>query len=400
MMRMVNWFLPGGPILVLALAVASGRGPMDLLDTMDTRFPMLVYGVVVILAAYFHRSRVVLFALGLAALASWATTKDLPAEGFLLLGGLLCFGLGLLSWTKDRGVLSIPGLVQLLAFGSMFGMGWLLVRLAPDEATRILTWAPVPSIDLAVGPVPQPVLASFAFAVLSAVFVGIRRWGPVEKGWLWSLAFLALALAYSTDPSVPAVFLLGAGLTLGFSVLETSYAMAYTDDLTGLPGRRALMRDMGLLSGAYTAAMVDVDHFKKFNDRYGHDVGDQVLRMVATRLAKAPGGGRAYRYGGEEFTLLYSGRSLKDVIPHLKTVRRSVEDATFTLRSWRRPRKKPVDPGAWRGGKKKRPRRLSVTVSIGAADAAGKDVSPELVLKKADRALYRAKKGGRNRVSK
>ena len=211
---------------------------------------------------------------------------------------------------------------------------------------------------------------------------------------------VALALSFSTDPGSVNLVLIAAVLTLGLSVMETSYAMAYKDDLTGLPSRRALMRDLDGISGTYSAAMVDVDHFKKFNDRYGHDVGDQVLRMVAARLAKASGGGRAYRYGGEEFTLLFPGKTLQEILPHLKEARRSVEEAVFTLRSWRRPRKKPVDPGAWRGARKQGPKRLSVTVSIGVADSTGKDPSPEAVLKKADQALYRAKKAGRNRVAR
>jgi len=195
------------------------------------------------------------------------------------------------------------------------------------------------------------------------------------------------------------LLLTGAGLTLGLSVMETSYAMAHRDDLTGLPARRALMRDLDGIGGAYSAAMVDVDQFKKFNDRYGHDVGDQVLRMVAARLAETPGGGRAYRYGGEEFTLLFLGKPLQEALPHLNEARRSVEEAAFTLRSWRRPRKNPVDPGAWRGAGKQKPKRLSVTVSLGVADSTGSDPSPEAVLKKADQALYRAKKAGRNRVA-
>jgi GGDEF domain-containing protein len=222
----------------------------------------------------------------------------------------------------------------------------------------------------------------------------------VERGFFWSLLMVALALHFSTSPGLMGVFMIGAALVLGLSVMETSYAMAYKDDLTGLPARRALMRDLDGIGGTYSAAMVDVDHFKKFNDRYGHDVGDQVLRMVAVRLARAPGGGRAYRYGGEEFTLLFPGKSLQETLPHLKEARRSIEEAAFTLRSWRRPLKKPVDPGAWRGGRKETPKRLSVTVSIGVADSAVADPSPEMVLKKADQALYRAKKAGRNRVAK
>ena len=176
--------------------------------------------------------------------------------------------------------------------------------------------------------------------------------------------------------------------------------MAYRDDLTGLPARRALMRDLDALGGLYSAAMVDVDHFKRFNDRHGHDVGDQVLRMVATQIGRVRGGGRAYRYGGEEFTLLFPGKAKKETLEHLEEVREWVADATFTLRHWRRPRKKPVDPGGWKFSDGAKAKRLSVTVSIGVADSAGAEVEPEEVLKKADRALYRAKKNGRNRVAK
>ena len=71
------------------------------------------------------------------------------------------------------------------------------------------------------------------------------------------------------------------------------------------------------IKGLYTIAMVDVDHFKTFNDKHGHDVGDQVLQLVASRLARSPGGGRAYRYGGEEFTLIFPGRTREQALPHL-----------------------------------------------------------------------------------
>jgi diguanylate cyclase (GGDEF)-like protein len=192
------------------------------------------------------------------------------------------------------------------------------------------------------------------------------------------------------------VYLMAAAILMGLSVLETSYAMAYRDDLTGLPARRALMRDLHGLGATYTLAMVDVDHFKKFNDRHGHDVGDQVLKMVAGQLAQTPGGGRAYRYGGEEFTLVFPGKTRDEAVPHLDAVRVAVGDARFNLRSWARPRKKPQSPK----GAKQDGRTLSVTVSIGVADSSTKEPTTEKVLKKADQALYRAKKAGRNQVSK
>jgi GGDEF domain-containing protein len=185
--------------------------------------------------------------------------------------------------------------------------------------------------------------------------------------------------------------------------------MAYRDELTGLPGRRALMQALDGAKGTYTIAMVDVDHFKRFNDRHGHDVGDQVLKLVASRLARAPGGAKAYRYGGEEFTLVLPGRVREDAAPHLEAVRESIAAARFSIRSWKRPAKKPGPDGkkkaagkkgGTKAGSAKQARHLSVTVSIGMADTTVARGGPEDVLKKADQALYRAKKKGRNRVSK
>jgi PleD family two-component response regulator len=143
--------------------------------------------------------------------------------------------------------------------------------------------------------------------------------------------------------------------------------------------------------------MVDVDHFKPFNDKHGHDVGDQVLKLVATELAGVRGGGTAYRYGGEEFTILFPGKFRDEVIVHLNAVRVGVEDTSFSLRRWHRPKEKPSI--AQESPPVSTLRRLSVTVSIGVSDSTDSEHSPEQILKNADEALYRAKSEGRNRVS-
>jgi diguanylate cyclase (GGDEF)-like protein len=136
-----------------------------------------------------------------------------------------------------------------------------------------------------------------------------------------------------------------------------------------------------------------VDYFKKFNDTHGHDVGDQVLRMVAGRLARVEGGGRAFRYGGEEFAILFPGKSAEESAPHLEKVRESVANAAFTKRGKDRPRRKPKTLRTRDASAKK----LAVTVSIGVSHARG-SLKPDDVVKAADKALYRAKEGGRNRV--
>ena len=170
--------------------------------------------------------------------------------------------------------------------------------------------------------------------------------------------------------------------------------MAYRDALTGLLARRALNEALLRLNGEYTIAMVDIDCFKAFNDRYGHDVGDQVLRKVAVQLERVGGGGTAYRYGGEEFALVFPGRVPKDVLPDLEQLRVSIEEARFALRGKDRPKEKPENPQPSR----KASNKVSVTVSIGAAGRSDRRSAPSEVITFADRALYRAKKAGRNTV--
>jgi diguanylate cyclase (GGDEF)-like protein len=243
--------------------------------------------------------------------------------------------------------------------------------------------------------VAQP---AFAVFLATAGFMGTRlvlRPNATGRGFLWCSAAAFLALNVSTGGPLTSVYLFTGSAILVLSVIEASYFMAYRDGLTGLPARRALNEELLRLNGQYTIAMVDVDHFKKFNDDHGHEVGDQVLRMVARELERVGGGGTPYRYGGEEFALLFPGKSAEEVVPHLERVRESIETARFTLRGAGRPRKRPENPKPRRNAKRK---RVSVTVSIGAAGRSDRRSAPSEVASFADKALYRAKKTGRNRV--
>lgn len=121
-------------------------------------------------------------------------------------------------------------------------------------------------------------------------------------------------------------------LMIAAAVAHEAYQMAFRDELTGLPGRRALNERMQRLGRNYVIAMTDVDHFKKFNDTHGHDVGDQVLRLVASRLSKVTGGGRAYRYGGEEFALVFAGKTAAECVPHVEAVREVIANYVMHLR--------------------------------------------------------------------
>jgi PleD family two-component response regulator len=158
------------------------------------------------------------------------------------------------------------------------------------------------------------------------------------------------------------------------------------------------------LKPPYAVAAVDIDHFKSINDTYGHDVGDEVLRMVSSKLARVGGGGEPFRVGGEEFTILFPGKSGRDIIDYLELLRLEIEGTSFRVRSGEDRRKIPRPPERRAESKKRAPRRsqnsmvsLSVTVSIGVGESQPK-MGPEEIVTRADKALYRAKRGGRNRI--
>lgn len=181
------------------------------------------------------------------------------------------------------------------------------------------------------------------------------------------------------------------------AVIVDSHNMAFKDELTGIPSRRALMQYTQTLGTRYVIVMADIDHFKSFNDTYGHDVGDQVLKLVASKMQKVTGGGRAFRYGGEEFTLIFPRKSVHQVLPHLESLRDDIAGYQMMIRAHDRPVKKSA--------KKTNPHRrastqkqVNVTCSFGVAARSRAHSQFNTVLKQADLALYDAKKAGRNCV--
>lgn len=242
----------------------------------------------------------------------------------------------------------------------------------------------------------SPDLARLVFLIAGA-FIALAyaaRHSTFEGSLLWVAAAAALALLAWRGPHAATLAFTAAQLVLLIGLVEDSYRLAYHDELTGLPGRRALDEALRALDGEYTIAMVDIDHFKRFNDRHGHAAGDQALRMVAAELQKVGGGGRAFRYGGEEFAILFPGTTANEASRPLEEIRTAIADRRFALRAPDRPRKKPDPPR-----KPSRPPRLiSVSVSIGFAGPTSRTLDSSSVLRAADRALYRAKNKGRNRV--
>lgn len=261
------------------------------------------------------------------------------------------------------------------------------------------------------------VLPGYALLVFAAAaifllgrFLITRK--TVDSALLWSLSAFFLALRFTGATRVSTVYSATAACILAISIIENSYLLAYHDELTTLPSRRAFNDALLRLQVPYSIAVADIDHFKRFNDTYGHDTGDQVLRLVAASLSRVTGGGQAYRCGGEEFNILFPGKTTSEVVDHLDQLRRAIESSEFRMRSGDR-RQTPRGPDRRNERVRSRARKgqairelvqdnpaapLSVTVSIGVATSAKEESDPELVLQAADKALYRAKANGRNRL--
>ncbi len=184
------------------------------------------------------------------------------------------------------------------------------------------------------------------------------------------------------------------------TLLFNSHDLAFLDELTGLPGRRALMNELKHCGKHYCIVMADIDHFKQFNDTHGHDTGDDVLRIVAQELAKVRGGGKVFRYGGEEFTLLFKRKQIAEAQPFIDTIRQAVADYPLIIRDKQtRPIKQNKKVQATRiRNTKSAATQVKVTVSFGMAQRFAEQ-KPEAVMKCADQALYRAKENGRNCIS-
>lgn len=293
----------------------------------------------------------------------------------------------------------------LLAAAAMPERGLLARRnLALLLALTLAVWLTIAASDrlwpglrnaLPFGLLPWRAGALAAGLTFAAAFVCLLRWVlsgvPMEAGLCIVLGLAALALLPDMGVSEIRMALALAGASALLAVLYASYRMAFVDALSGLPNRRALDETLSRLSGDYALAMVDVDHFKNFNDTHGHDAGDRVLQSVAAELRRERRG-RAFRYGGEEFCLLFAGARSRDAVRMCDETRRRVEKMRVRIRP------APTKPRRGQAVRRVEAVDTKVTVSIGVArrDADTRAVSE--VLKGADEALYRAKSRGRNRV--
>src|ERR1019366_4765178 len=405
------WLVPGGLLLALAAALVNS----SLFAQVAPSLPFYYFGgfaAGLLLAWRFNSSRVLS---SLLVLLAAHRAVDFFAAGQINAGSV--------HTGPGRTAVALAALLvplNFIVFAAMRERGLIIAGVAPRFGLLFLE-----SVVFAVlcrpenspanpphhGAAAIPLWTLLLLTSIAAIAVFVRRFfqtrKPIEPGFVWSMAAVFMWLEFAPVGKASDAYVATAALILAASLIETSYVLAYHDELTGIRGRRAFNEALLPLDQQYAIAIVDIDHFKKFNDTYGHDIGDQVLCMVAAHISKVSGDGRAFRCGGEEFAIIFHGMSAKDAFEHLDSLRQTIAKSMFRMRGGERrtesrtgdsDRRRPAKKKTVATGLSQASDQLSVTVSIGVAEPSTRYRQPEQVIQAADQALYRAKQKGRNRV--
>ncbi len=411
------WLVPGGILLALAAALVNSPLFSQIAPSLSFYY-VAVFAAGLLLAWRFNSSRVLFSLLSLLlahrAVTFFASSNTLPptvrsGQGHTaVVLAALFVPLNFIIFTvmRERGC-NVAGSAPRL--GVLFLESVVFAIACRPENSLI---GPAE----AVSPIPLWMILSFVAAIGISIQKYLKTRKPIEPGFVWTSVATYLWLQFAPIGKPSDAYVATAALILGASLIETSYVLAYHDELTGIRGRRAFNESLLSLDQQYAIGIVDIDHFKKFNDTYGHDVGDQVLCMVASRLSNVGGNGQAFRNGGEEFAIVFPNTSAKDAFEHLDALRRLIETSKFRMRGSDRRAQEAIEKASERRAepdrRKSRQKKaqspaasqspvadsLSVTVSIGVAEPSTRWRQPEQVIQAADQALYRAKENGRNRV--
>lgn len=338
--------------------------------------------IVIFVSWHFNRNRfifimlpLVLLHLGLESLSQ----KDIVR---LILYSSVLFPIHLLIFLllKERGLFSIWGILKIVFFISEI---LLVIYLIIDPNIDLIKMLKIKIFAISFFPLKDLPIAIgiFILFIMSGLIVYNRQL-------IYNSSFFVITITFYTGlyfynvPHANDLSLIAIGAIIFTLLIRESYNLAFYDELTLLPGRRALVEDMAKLGRRYSLAMIDIDHFKKFNDTYGHDTGDEVLRMVASALWNVGGGGKAYRYGGEEFVILFPSKNVDEAYLQTDILRENIAKSPFTVRN------------------KQVKKIIYIHISAGVVQRNSKDKGPFAVMKRADTALYKSKKDGRNKVTK
>lgn len=295
-----------------------------------------------------------------------------------------------LGFSKERGIFSTYGRNKaIIVLGQII---WIFINMMGKSGIPVSA-----SLEQAYIGLKAPSIALYVLAICVLLASYILKNQYLNLVFVAVLLTSIISLYFAHKQVLSAVFISAIFVIFVLAILDISYSLAFYDVLTGVLSRRALEQELLKLRNKYAIAMVDLDHFKHINDKFGHDVGDEVLKMVASLLRRTSGHAKVFRYGGEEFVLLFSGQGYNEIMPQLERMRKAIERRPFIVRAEDRPKQKPDNV---KSVTVKERETINVTVSIGVAQKNDLLKTCNDVIRKADEALYKSKNGGRNCVTK
>lgn len=395
---------PGGLIFLIAIGFLRPQGLPMWLQQPIAALPYIVLTFGLIFGWYFASSRMILSLLVLAladrALVLFPTTDPGLVAVNQTIGAMTAFlvPLNLLAFSnlKEDSCSAFRSVMRAaLVLVQPFLLLWLC---RPDQydLASSFTREYIPSRYTDWTPVPQPALFTFAIALLMHFLRFVLYRDPLEGGTIWALVAVFVAYQTSRYGWQPTNFFMTAGLILFVTSLQSFYQRTYRDELTGIPGCVAYDEAIGQLGKRFSIAVISVDQLTQYANIHGKPVSEQILKRVAPRVRTACAEGQVFRTTGEDFTVLFPGKSTTETLMTLESARKTIENIDLFLRGRDRVWEKP------RGNKKaaSRDRALPVTLSIGVAEKLSDSTTLSLVIKSAYRALYEAKGNGGNVIKR
>ncbi|WP_428775666.1 GGDEF domain-containing protein [Vibrio sp.] len=400
-----NWFRLLFPLVLLSVLGFGSQNVILVTEAnlgIASSLPFVLFAAAIILAHTFKQSRIAMVATALL-LTYWiiqtrlqvplsvgTTMLEVSLAGFLV--PVAC----LLSYAfNDRGLDSRSFGIYLVTLSLLLLWSYLIIShfdeggFADFDDSFLFV---VPELSR----LPFVLVLYMIGLVASCAILVLRYNRIVDVVCYSSILLVSATLIFFHIPYISSTVFTLAGILLLLYLMSASHELAFKDRLTGISGRHALESDIRHLGRRYSIAMLDIDHFKSFNDTYGHDTGDDVLKLVAAKLTEVGGRAKVYRYGGEEFTVIFKGRHSDQAKEHLEELRQSIEEYELVIRnSGSRPTNDKQ--GSKQRGKKNAQKSVTITISIGVANNTHGS-NPHEVIKVADQALYSAKKAGRNCV--
>ncbi len=386
------------PFLILFIAWMLAMGaPVSFqkLRVVFITLPYILAFFALVLSVWFQHSRV-FYAIAIILFTMSVISSESSLNQRALINGIsllipVCFTI--LAVVEERGIISKSGIIKGLVF--IILTGFIMVD-AGTVHPGLAGLKPYRFVLEEKGIIGIPGLSVFLFIIcLCILLVRFLFFSSMmDMAFTGSALGCFIILHFSDYPDILSVFFSAVFLIFIVALFEASYSLAFHDTLTGILSRRAMEQEILRLGSKYTIAMVDIDYFKRVNDTYGHQVGDDVLKMVASLIDKNVYGGKVFRYGGEEFAVIFSRKSAKEVVNQLDRLRMNIEKRPLIIRGADRPKKKPKRKST----RQKGTGRVRITVSIGVAEKTDNMQSALEVIEAADKSLYKAKRNGRNCV--